>query len=95
MGVYYYFHNKNKNFIENLQVINGYFCNFVKNFHLYDNSDKIEMFKKCIALNNWSESDVILAVPDYYEYDVFKFEDDKIEIDNTEKDRFFVNIEEK
>lgn len=90
MGVYYYIYNKTKNYNQNMYIINGRFCDFVTNFDKYEEEFKKEIFKKCIILNNWDITDIILAVPDYYNHDIYRYENDKISIDNCDKDKFFI-----
>ncbi len=92
MGVYYFYFNKSKNFEQNQFVLNGYFCDFVTKFDSDPIDVQIEFFKKCIELNNWEPTDIIIAVPDYSDHDVIKYDskaNPSISIDNTDKDRFF------
>jgi hypothetical protein len=89
MGVYYHFFNISRNNEQNVQVINGNLCHFVTKFDKYTENEQKEIFEKCIKLNGWSDTDIILAVPDYYNHDVFKYTCGKIERDNDLKDNYF------
>lgn len=89
MGVYYYFYNKSKNYEQNKHVLSGNFCDFITLFNYYNNQEQIDLFKKCITLNNWNSTDIILAVPDYYDHNVFIYENETIMIDNSDKNLFF------
>jgi hypothetical protein len=71
-------------------VINGRFCNFVTKFNVYDEESKTEYFRYCIKLNNWDKTDIILAVHDYYDHDVYKYENNSIIVYNCDKDRFLL-----
>jgi hypothetical protein len=88
MGVYYYFFNKSLSFTQNEQVINGRFCDFVTNFDSYSHQQQCDFFKLVISKNNWSESDIILAVPDYPDHDLIEYDishPDLLCHDNTHK----------
>jgi hypothetical protein len=89
MGVYYFFYNISKSNEQNKYVINGRFCDFVTKFDSYSEDEQKEIFEKCIELNRWDKKDKILAVPDYYDHDVLKYEIGKIEYDNSLKDNYF------
>jgi len=90
MGVYYFFFNITKDNQQNKHVLNGLFCDFVTKFHLYNTIDQTEIFQKCIQLNHWDLTDTLLAVPDYSEYDIIKYQNGVISIDNSNKNNYFV-----
>ena len=92
MGVYYFFYNISKSNEQNKYVINGRFCDFVTKFNSYTESEQRGIFEKCIELNSWDKEDIILAVPDYYDHDVLRYESGKIEYDNSLKDNYFESV---
>lgn len=94
MGVYYFFYNKSNNNEQNKHVLSGRLCDFVTKFDQYFYKDQIEIFKKCIELNEWKTDDIIIAVPDYYDHDVLVYDNGDIYIDNTDKDQFFKKNDE-
>ena len=92
MGVYYYFFNLTRNYEQNQHVLHGRFCDHVTKFDSDPIEVQIDLFKRCIKLNEWDENDVIIAVPDYYDHNVMKYslgETPVVSVDNTDKQKFF------
>ena len=91
MGVYYFFYNISRNNIQNMLNAGGTFIElcFVSNLHRFSKGEQKGFFDKVIDSNGWDKTDILLAVPDYYEEDIFKYENGDIVIDNELKDNYF------
>lgn len=89
MGVYYFFYNKTRNNQQNKHVLNGRFCDFVTGFCNLPHEIQVQFFETCIDLNGWSKNDIILAVPDYSNYDIIKYSSGNVTTYNSDKHKYF------
>lgn len=75
MGVYYYFYNATLQIHNQLKIFNQ--LTFIAKFE-----GDIDCFKKVIKINKWNETDEIHAVPDYEDYPVYVYKNNKVYINN-------------
>lgn len=89
MCIYYCFYNLSRDLEENSCFVRGNFCNYIYEFDDYPLNIQKDIFEKCIKMNNWGNNDKLLAVPNHSNYDILKFENNNISIDNSLKELFF------
>ena len=86
MGVYYFFYNKTKFYKQNEKLLTR-FCEFITKFNSYPKKEMKTIFKQVIELNKWDDTDVIIAVPDYYDEPCIIYKNNTITITNDEVEK--------
>lgn len=76
MGVYYYFFNETTQEQNKNSCFDG--LSFVAKLNSYNDELIENHFKEVIASNGWSNTDKIVANPDYPEYTIFCYENGKV-----------------
>ena len=84
MGVYYYFLNEQSE-EENIKPIIGN-CSFVAKLNSIDEDLIISYFETVIKVNNWKNSDPIIAYPDYPYHQILKYQNGKLEYIETDSE---------
>lgn len=83
MGVYYHFYNVTRE-QHNDEPIPGFGkCNFVAKLNWLPETDIIKIFQSIIAINNWSDTDILRSSPDYPEYPSIMYFNNSIIYVNT------------
>jgi hypothetical protein len=84
MIVYYNFINKTKNYEHNAFSVFACGCNkFINDFHKYKTYEKKQIFKIIIETNNWNNDDIILAIANVQNKNIYKYINGQLSIDNN------------
>lgn len=83
MGVYYHFYNVTRE-QHNYEPIPGFGkSNFVAKLNWIPETDIIKIFQSIIAINNWSDTDILRSSPDYPDYPSIMYFNNSIIYVNT------------